>query len=65
MAWKIKSSFDVHSIYDHVFSWATTIVTCVLVNETHCIIFGQVESIMTMCAKVQKPSLIIKILICR
>lgn len=60
----MKSSFDAHSMYDRVFSLATTIVTCVVVNDAHYTIFGQVESTMTMCAKVQKPSLILKILIC-
>jgi hypothetical protein len=61
----MKSSFDAHSMYDYIFSWATTIITCVVMNDTHYTIFKQVESIMTMCAKDQKLSLIIKILICR
>jgi len=60
MAWGMKSSLDVHFAYDHVFSQMAIVITCVIVDNVHCTIFGRVESSMTTFIKVQKSSLVIE-----
>ncbi len=60
MARGMKLSFDAHFAYDRFFSYMAIVITCVIMDNVHCTIFGQVESNMTTFTKVQKPSLIIE-----
>jgi hypothetical protein len=46
----MKSSPNVHSMYDCVFSWPTIIVACVLIVNVHCTISMWVGSVMIMVA---------------
>jgi undecaprenyl pyrophosphate phosphatase UppP len=57
----MKSSRGTHLAYDHVFSWVTIIVACVIIVDVHCTISVQIKSTMITFVKVQKPSLVIKI----
>jgi hypothetical protein len=60
----MKSLFGACLIYDHVFSWATIITTCVVIVDTRWTISMQVGSAMMTSIKVQKPSLVIRISNC-
>jgi hypothetical protein len=56
----MKLSLDAHFAYDPVFSKMAIVITCVIMDNVHYTVFGQVESNMTTFTKVQKPSLIIE-----
>jgi len=58
----MKSSPNAHFVYDRVFSWMTIDIACIVMDNVHCTIFKQVESIMITFTKVQKLFLMIKIL---
>jgi hypothetical protein len=57
----MKSSLSAYSTYDRVISWATIIVTCIVIINVYCTIYVQIESTMTTFIKVWKPYLIIRI----
>jgi hypothetical protein len=58
----MKSFPNAHFVYDRVFSWMTIVIACIVMDNAHCTIFKQVESIMITSIKVQKLFLVIKIL---
>jgi hypothetical protein len=64
MARKMKLFPHGHSLYDYVVSSMAIATARVVVDDAHDIISGQVGLAMTMFIKVQKSSLVIKILIC-
>jgi hypothetical protein len=59
----MKSLPNFHSTYDHVFSWAAIIATCVVVNS-HWTISIWVKLTMTTSIKIRKLSLVIIICTC-
>jgi hypothetical protein len=61
MARGMKSSPNMCSAYDHVFSSIAIVVVCVVVNNAHCPTSKRVELIMIMFVKVQKLFLVIRI----
>jgi hypothetical protein len=60
MARGMKSSFDTHSTYDHVFFWVAIVIAWFDMNNACCIIFGWMELATTTSTKVRKSSLVIK-----
>jgi hypothetical protein len=60
----MKSSFGVHSMYDHVFSRIVVIVAYVVIVNVHYTIFMQIKSIIMTSIEVWKSFFMIRISIC-
>lgn len=56
----MRSFFNVRFVYDYVFPFTKSIVTCIIVNNASCTIFKHVGLVMKMLVKILKWFLVIK-----